>query len=122
MEQRISLITLGVSDLKRGRRFYERLGWKPSNAKAEEIVFFQAGGIALALYPRSRWPKTQTWPLMGPDSAESRSHITPELARRLTPFLRKLKPQAQSYSNPRRKPSGAGIQGTSLILMVSFGR
>jgi uncharacterized protein len=57
MEQRISLITLGVSDLQRSRRFYEHLRWKPSNAKAEEIVFFQAGGIALALYPRSSLAK-----------------------------------------------------------------
>ena len=52
MEQRVSLITLGVADLHRSRAFYERLGWKRSNAKAEEIVFFQAGGMALALYPR----------------------------------------------------------------------
>ena len=52
MEQRISLITLGVTDLKRSRDFYERLGWKPSNVNAEEIVFFQTGGMALALYPR----------------------------------------------------------------------
>jgi uncharacterized protein len=52
MEQRVSLITLGVAELERSRSFYERLGWKRSNAKAEEIVFFQAGGMALALYPR----------------------------------------------------------------------
>ena len=52
MDQRISLITLGVTDLKRSRDFYERLGWKPSNVNAEEIVFFQTGGMALALYPR----------------------------------------------------------------------
>jgi uncharacterized protein len=52
MEQRISLITLGVSDLKRSREFYERLGWRRSMAKSEGIVFFQAGGMALALYPR----------------------------------------------------------------------
>jgi hypothetical protein len=44
--------TLGVAELERSRSFYERLGWKRSNAKAEEIVFFQAGGMALALYPR----------------------------------------------------------------------
>jgi catechol 2,3-dioxygenase-like lactoylglutathione lyase family enzyme len=49
MEQRISLITLGVADLKRSKNFYERLGWKRTNTKAEEIAFFQAGGMALAL-------------------------------------------------------------------------
>lgn len=57
MEQRVSLITLGVADLDRSRTFYERLGWKRSNAKAEEIVFFQAGGMGLALYPRASLAK-----------------------------------------------------------------
>jgi uncharacterized protein len=52
MEQRVSIITLGVADLKRSREFYERLGWRRSMAKAEGIVFFQAGGMALALFPR----------------------------------------------------------------------
>jgi len=53
MEQRVSIITLGVSDLERSSEFYERLGWRRSMAKAEGVVFFQAGGIALALYPRN---------------------------------------------------------------------
>jgi hypothetical protein len=52
VEQRVSLITLGVADLERSWQFYERLGWQRSMAKAEGIVFFQAGGMALALYPR----------------------------------------------------------------------
>ena len=52
MEQRISLITLGVTDLDRSRQFYERLGWRKSMMKAEGVVFFQAGGMALSLYPR----------------------------------------------------------------------
>jgi uncharacterized protein len=51
MEQRLSLITLGVSDLKRSREFYERLGWRRSMAKAEGVVFFQTGSMAVALYP-----------------------------------------------------------------------
>jgi uncharacterized protein len=53
MEQRISLVTLGVADLERSRAFYERLGWKRSVGDAGGIVFFQTGGMALALYPRS---------------------------------------------------------------------
>ena len=52
MEQRVSIITLGVADLTRSREFYERLGWRRSMAKAEGVVFFQAGGMALALFPR----------------------------------------------------------------------
>ncbi|MGH3196372.1 MAG: VOC family protein [Streptosporangiaceae bacterium] len=50
MEQRISLITLGVVDLGRARRFYERLGWQ--GQEVEETVFFQAGGMALVLWAR----------------------------------------------------------------------
>jgi catechol 2,3-dioxygenase-like lactoylglutathione lyase family enzyme len=52
MEQRVSIVTLGVADLARSRKFYERLGWRRSMAKADGIVFFQAGGMAVALYPR----------------------------------------------------------------------
>jgi len=56
VEQRVSLITLGVSDLARSREFYERLGWRRSGNN-EGIVFFQAGGMALALYPRQELAK-----------------------------------------------------------------
>ena len=52
MEQRVSIITLGVTVLKRSRVFYERLGWRRSMAKVEGIAFFQTGGMALALFPR----------------------------------------------------------------------
>lgn len=53
MEQRLSLVTLGTVDLGRSRRFYEEgLGWKASGASTEEVVFFQLGGIALALWGR----------------------------------------------------------------------
>jgi uncharacterized protein len=57
MEQRVSLITLGVADLERSREFYERLGWRRSMTKAEGVVFFQTGGMALALYPRGELAK-----------------------------------------------------------------
>jgi uncharacterized protein len=51
MERRISIVTLGVTDLARSREFYERLGWRRSSASSDAIVFFQAGCMALALYP-----------------------------------------------------------------------
>ena len=57
MEQRISIVTLGVSDLERSRGFYERLGWHRAASKTEGIVFFQAGNMALALYPREELAK-----------------------------------------------------------------
>lgn len=52
MEQRVSVITLGVSDLPRARAFYEALGWTSGAAPADDVVFFQAGGMVLALWSR----------------------------------------------------------------------
>ena len=53
MEQRISLVTLGVADLARARRFYEEgLGWRPDIAEAE-VVFYGLGGAVLALWSRA---------------------------------------------------------------------
>ncbi len=52
MDQRISLITLGVDDLAAARRFYEALGW--SCKEVEETVFVQAGGSAVVLWSREK--------------------------------------------------------------------
>ncbi len=53
MEPRLSIVTLGVADLHRSRAFYrDVLGWTPAPQSAGDIVFFQAGGVILALYPR----------------------------------------------------------------------
>jgi predicted lactoylglutathione lyase len=52
MEQRITLITLGVSDLTRAKGFYEALGWR--GQEVEETVFFQAGGLGLILWDRDK--------------------------------------------------------------------
>ena len=54
MEQRLSLITLGISDLSRARRFYEALGWKTGADEADDVVFFQAGGMVVALWGREK--------------------------------------------------------------------
>ena len=50
MEQRVSLITLGVRDLDRSLAFYEALGW--SGQVVQETAFFQAGGLAVVLWSR----------------------------------------------------------------------
>jgi hypothetical protein len=52
VEQRISLITLGVADVGRARAFYERLGWH--GQEVEETVFFQAGGVVVVLWGRDK--------------------------------------------------------------------
>lgn len=50
MEQRISVVTLGVTDLARARSFYEALGWRDAQQPDEQVCFFQAGGMVLGLW------------------------------------------------------------------------
>jgi uncharacterized protein len=52
MEQRLSLVTLGVRDLASARAFYGRLGWKESPPSNQEVAFFQCGGLVFALWTR----------------------------------------------------------------------
>jgi catechol 2,3-dioxygenase-like lactoylglutathione lyase family enzyme len=54
VEQRLSLVTLGVADLARARRFYEALGWTTRAAEDDDVVFFQAGGMIVALWGRAQ--------------------------------------------------------------------
>ena len=54
MEQRVSLITLGVSDLARARAFYEALGWTTGAQPEDDVAFFQAGGMVVALWGRGQ--------------------------------------------------------------------
>jgi predicted lactoylglutathione lyase len=64
LEQRVSLITLGVRDLARARAFYEGLGWKTRAAAGDDVVFFQTGCMIVALWGRA---------LLAEDSAVSDS-------------------------------------------------
>jgi uncharacterized protein len=57
MEPRVSLITLGVTDLARSRRFYEALGWRSTSKPEDGVVFFQSGGMVLALWGRDELAK-----------------------------------------------------------------
>lgn len=53
MEQRLSLVTLGVRDIEKSVTFYEKLGWKVANDYAEQgVAFFQCGGMGFALWSR----------------------------------------------------------------------
>ena len=54
MEPRVSLVTLGVSDLKRSVGFYrDGLGWPKSSVGGDEVAFFKTGGVVIALFPRA---------------------------------------------------------------------
>jgi catechol 2,3-dioxygenase-like lactoylglutathione lyase family enzyme len=52
MEPRLSLVTLGVTNIARARRFYETLGFVASNPNNESVTFFPAGAVVLALFGR----------------------------------------------------------------------
>jgi predicted lactoylglutathione lyase len=54
MDQRVSLITLGVTDLSRARAFYEGLGWSTGADPGDDVVFFQAAGMIVALWDRAQ--------------------------------------------------------------------
>jgi hypothetical protein len=80
MEQRLSLITLGVAHLGRSRRFYEALGWRASGASQTDVTFFQLGGIALSLWGRAELAKDAELRDAGV-GAVWRSRTTPARAR-----------------------------------------
>lgn len=55
MNQHLHIVTLGVRDFEKSRKFYsETLCWKPSGASNDDIAFFQAGGVVFAIYPREK--------------------------------------------------------------------
>jgi uncharacterized protein len=54
MRQRVNVITLGVRDLARARRFYQALGWETGAAAGDDVVFFQAGDLVLSLWDRTK--------------------------------------------------------------------
>ena len=61
MEQRLSLVTLGVSDLQRAVDFYTALGWKPdNNVEAQGVAFFQGPGTIVALWNRKELAEDST--------------------------------------------------------------
>jgi catechol 2,3-dioxygenase-like lactoylglutathione lyase family enzyme len=54
VKQRVSVITLGIANLERARSFYEALGWSTGAEPGDDVVFFQAGEMVLALWDRER--------------------------------------------------------------------
>jgi catechol 2,3-dioxygenase-like lactoylglutathione lyase family enzyme len=54
MEQRVSVVTLGVRDLARARAFYEAIGWRTRAKPDDDVCFFQAGGLVFVLWGRDQ--------------------------------------------------------------------
>lgn len=57
MDQRLTLVTLGVADLERSRRFYAALGWREIEPRQNGVAFFQLNGIGLSLFSRAELAK-----------------------------------------------------------------
>ena len=69
MDQRLSIVTLGVDELARARAFYEALGWRVSSEEnADSIVCFTLNGIGFALYPRAKLSEDIGLPSSGGDA------------------------------------------------------
>ncbi len=61
MEQRLTIVTLGVNDLEVSSKFYEdKFGWKKMKSSNEGITFFQLNGILLSLYPKNKLAEDAT--------------------------------------------------------------
>ena len=66
MNQRLHLVTLGVRDFEKSKKFYEEtLGWKPASASNGDVAFFQAGGVVFAIYPREKLAEDALTSAMG---------------------------------------------------------
>ena len=111
MEQRLSLVTLGVDDLERARRFYEEgLGWRRGNDHAE-VAFYQLRGMVLALWGARRSPRTRTCPDPAAASAASPWPITRAPAKRSTPCSPRLRPRAGQTLKPAADTFWGGYSG-----------
>jgi uncharacterized protein len=61
MEQRMTFITLGVSDLKTAIDFYEnKFGWNRSEISNDNLILYQLNGIHMALYSKEELAKDAT--------------------------------------------------------------
>jgi catechol 2,3-dioxygenase-like lactoylglutathione lyase family enzyme len=60
VQQRVSVLTLGVGDLARARTFYEALGWETEAGPGDDVVFFQAGGLVVSLWSRQSLAEDST--------------------------------------------------------------
>ena len=105
MEQRLSLVSLGVADVAASRSFYEGLGWTPSEAISNDsIVFFQLGGIILGLYGRAALAEEAGVPL-GQGfggvalayNARAKADVDADLARAEASGARILKPAEEVF-------------------------
>ena len=119
MQQRLTLITLGVRDLSRALDFYEKgLGWKRSAASQDAIAFFSLGGMILSLYSRESLAEDARLPAEGTGfsgitlayNAKDREEVDAVLKRAAKAGAEIIKPAEEvfwgGYSGYFRDPDG----------------
>jgi catechol 2,3-dioxygenase-like lactoylglutathione lyase family enzyme len=113
MEQRLSLVTLGVRDLARARAFYEALGWKSGAQPADDVVFFKAGGTIVALWSRESLAEDSTVEDTGGWGGITLAHNV-ESPARVDEVLREAEAAGATIGRPGAKTFWGGYSGVFL--------
>ena len=122
MEQRVSIITLGVADLDRSREFYEAWDGGDRWPRREVLYSSKPGGWVSRCSHDTSLRRMRALLTTATGSAEYRWHTTLAIVRRSTRCSPRPKQRAQDCSSPPRKRSGAAIRGTSRIQTGFHGR
>jgi catechol 2,3-dioxygenase-like lactoylglutathione lyase family enzyme len=110
MQQQLSVITLGVADLARGKRFYvEGFGWTPV-FENEEIVFFQMNGFVLGLWLKEKLAEDMRQAAPAPSGGFSLAHNT-RTREEVQPILDRLAAHGGTILKPPVEPPFGGLQG-----------
>lgn len=111
MEQRITLVTLGVKNLAAARRFYvQGLGWKPAQEN-DEIVFFQAGGMVFALFLRDKLAEDLHVPPHSFGSSAFALAYNVREKKEVDPLLKRASEAGATILTPAREASWGGYSG-----------
>lgn len=126
MEPRISLITLGVQDLERSRRFYrDGLGLPTTWTPAKGVIFFQTTGTVLALYPYDDLAKDVAESFRGVRRTKFNGIALAHNGgrrRRSIASCNKRRPPVERLKDRPKTPSGADTADTSRIPMATCGK
>ena len=122
MEQRVSLITLGVRDLARARAFYEALGWVTRAKPDDDVVFFQAGGLVFALWGRDQLAEDSGVEDAGGWGGVTLAHNVRSPGRGGLRRSRRPAAPARTSSASRRRRSGAATRRRSSTRRATRGR
>ncbi|MNK53166.1 Glyoxalase-like domain protein [compost metagenome] len=121
MEQRVSLITLGVSELERSRLFYtEGLGWTPGFV-SDEVVFFQAGPLIVSLFPFAALAEDAQVPVAAGSAGFALAHNVRSKAE-VDAVLARAETAGARLRSPPRRSLGEGTRATSPIRTATSGR